>query len=390
MIILRKNFICLVAAIFIGGISSQAVEGHKARVRLMRTPNNGIQQQAMIDDLGTLHLVYFSGEPSGGDIYYVRLSKDSQEFSTPIRVNSQQGSAIATGTVRGPHLAIGKNRRVHVSWNGSGKAEPRGPHNSSPMLYSRMSDDGSAFEPQRNLMRVSHELDGGGSIAADDAGDVYVAWHGDIGELNGEEYRRIWLARSTDDGVTFSQEVSVFNEETGACGCCGIRASVDRQGALYLLYRTATHMTERGMFLLVSVDKGRTFRGKRVDEWTLTSCPLSTASISGGDRKLAAWENNKQVYFASLDAKRTQKILPMAAPGETGKRKHPSIAADASGNSLLVWVESEGWKKGGSLGWQLFDRNGKPLVEKGTADGVPAYGLATALATPDGQFIIIY
>ena len=379
----------IVACLLLGATSSPGFDGNDAKVRIMRTPNNGIQPQAVIDDRGVLHLVYFSGEPSAGDIFYVYLKRDSRDFSTPIRVNSQEGSAIASGAVRGPHLAVGKNGHVHVSWNGSNKAEPRGPENSCPMLYARMNDAGTAFEPQRNLMQVSGVLDGGGTVAADNAGNVYVAWHG-VGQEKGEQHRRVWLARSTDEGKTFAPEVDVFKEETGACGCCGMRASVDREGNLYLLYRTATQMTERGMFLLVSEDKGRTFQGKRVDEWTLTSCPLSTTTITAGERKLAAWENNKQVYFASLDAKLKQKIVPLAAPGETGKRKHPAIATNARGETLLAWVESEGMKKGGSLAWQLFDKNGNPAVEKGTAEGVPVWGLATAVATANGGFIIIY
>jgi hypothetical protein len=36
-----------------------------------------------------------------------------------LRVNSQQGSAIAAGAIRGAHLAVGRNGRVHVAWNGS-------------------------------------------------------------------------------------------------------------------------------------------------------------------------------------------------------------------------------------------------------------------------------
>ncbi|MBO0720735.1 MAG: exo-alpha-sialidase [Blastocatellia bacterium] len=371
-------------------IPSSGDDGHIARsaeVKIMRTPDNGIQPQAVIDDQGTLHMVYFSGDPSGGDIFYVHIKVDSRDFSAPIRVNSQQGSAIAIGVVRGPHLAIGKNGRVHVSWNGSNKAEPRGPENSSPMLYTRMND--GAFEPQRNLMQISHSLDGGGSLAADEAGNVYVAWHG-AGAEKGEQHRRVWLARSTDEGKTFAQEAAVFNEETGACGCCGMRASVDRHGRLYLLYRTATQMTERGMFLLVSADQGRTFQGKRVDEWTLTSCPLSTTTITGRERKWAAWENNKQVYFAALDANIEQKIAPLSAPGETGKRKHPAIAVNTRGETLLAWIESDGWNKGGSLAWQLFDQNGKPAREKGSVEGVPALDLATTVTTPDGRFIIIY
>src|SRR5262245_14463287 len=231
-------------------------------VDLIRAPNGGLQPQAVADASGALHLVYFAGDPSAGDVFYVRRERGKEDFSSPIRVNSQPGSAIATGTIRGAHIAIGGNGRVHISWNGSNLASPRGPENSAPMLYARMNDAKTAFEAQRNLMRVSHGLDGGGSVAADKEGDVYVAWHG-AGEQKGEEHRRVWLARSTDDGKTFAREGAAFAEETGACGCCGMRAFVDPRGALHLFYRTATNMTERGIYLLKAKDKGRSLSGQR-------------------------------------------------------------------------------------------------------------------------------
>jgi len=356
-------------------------------VDLIRTPNGGLQPQAVADASGALHLVYFAGEPSAGDVFYVRRERGKEDFSSPVRVNSQPGSAIATGTIRGAHIAVGRNGRVHVSWNGSNQSSPRGPENSAPMLYSRMNDAKTAFEDQRNLMRVSHGLDGGGSVAADKEGAVYVAWHG-AGEQKGEEHRRVWLARSTDDGKTFSQETPAFADETGACGCCGMRAFVDPRGALHLLYRTATNMTERGMFLLTSTDKGKSFRGTRLDNWHLTACPMSSVTAAPDVRRtLAAWENDGQVYFGAIDSS-SQKPAP--APAPTGKRKHPAIATNARGETILVWTEGTGWKKGGSLAWQVFDKNGAPVGEMGAAQGVPVWGLATVVAEADGKFTVIY
>jgi len=361
-----------------------------ARVNLIRTPNDGLQPQAVMDERDALHLIYFAGEPNAGDIFYVRRARGKEDFSSPIRVNSQPGSAVASGTMRGAHIAIGKNGRVHASWNGSSKASPRGPENSDPMLYARMSDAQTAFEAQRNLMRTSHELDGGGSLAADRVGNVYVAWHG-AGNQKGEEHRHVWLARSTDEGKTFAREAPAFAEDTGACGCCGMRAFVDPRGALHLLYRTATNMTERGTYLLTSTDKGKSFRGMRLDQWHLTTCPMSTTTMTTNSDKRAAgaWENNGQVYFATLDPS-SQKPMATPASAPTGKRKHPAIAANARGETILVWTEGTGWKKGGSLAWQVFDKNGKPVGEMGAAQGVPVWGLATVVAGADGGFTIIF
>ena len=61
---------------------------------------------------------------------------------------------------------------------GSQAAEPKGPDKTTPMLYTRLNDDGDGFQPQRNVVQSHPGLDGGGSIAADDQRDtVFVAWH---------------------------------------------------------------------------------------------------------------------------------------------------------------------------------------------------------------------
>ena len=389
-LMLAQNSSC---APFLKGYLLPVAPDSEAIVRLIRTPNGGIQPQAAIDERGGLHLIYFAGDPFAGDIYYVHREAGEDAFSKPIQVNTQSGSAIAFGTMRGAHIAVGRNGRVHVAWNGSITAEPRGPRNSDPMLYARMNDAGDAFEVQRNLMQHSSGLDGGGSIAADKAGNVYVVWQGDD-EKKGEQHRRVWMAGSADDGKTFAREVSVFSEETGASSSCGVRAFVDRKGAVYLLYRTATDLTNRGMFLLVSTDKGRLFRGLRVDEWNLAACPMSTAAMAaaqnGPKTVLAAWENDRQVYFAALDPKVWQKPVPIIAPGEIGRRKHPAIAMNLRGEIIMVWIEAQGWRKDGSVVWQVFDRNGKPATEKGVAPGVPVWGLAAVVAEADGRFTIFY
>src|SRR5262249_5861567 len=144
-------------------------------VKVLEVPDGGIQPQAAIDDRGVIHLVFFKGDPAGGDLFSARLAPGGEQFSSPVRVNSQPGSAIAIGTIRGGQIAVGRGGRIHVAWNGSNGARPRNPAGGSPMLYTRSDPEGKAFEPQRNLMQHTSALDGGGTIAADRTGNVYVA-----------------------------------------------------------------------------------------------------------------------------------------------------------------------------------------------------------------------
>src|SRR5438067_203097 len=84
-------------------------------VTLMRVPDGGIQPQVAVDAKGAIHMIYYSGDGLGGDVFYVR-SRDGVSFSKPMRINTQPGSAIAAGNIRGAHLAVGHNGRVHVAW----------------------------------------------------------------------------------------------------------------------------------------------------------------------------------------------------------------------------------------------------------------------------------
>ncbi len=108
-----------------------------AAVSVENLPEPGLQPQTVTASDGTVHLVYLVGDPKAADIHYRRR------------------------TIRGAQLALGRNGRVHVCWNGS-RAESMAANGGAPMLYSRLNDDGKSFAPEKNLMRATHELDGGG------------------------------------------------------------------------------------------------------------------------------------------------------------------------------------------------------------------------------------
>jgi hypothetical protein len=194
---------------------------HK-KVTLIRTPDGGIQPQAVVQK-GVVHLIYFKGDPKHGDVYYVKTQDDGKTFTKPLRVNSRPDSVIAMGNVRGAHLAVTIGGRVHVAWMGSMKTAPNGDHHLAAMLYARLNDAGTEFEPQRNLINNAYGLDGGGSIAAYDK-HVYVVWHAPTPGSKGEENRRVWLTISEDEGKTFGKEMPISPADAGACGCCGMRA----------------------------------------------------------------------------------------------------------------------------------------------------------------------
>lgn len=368
-------------------LSCLGVTASIPRIELIRTPDSGIQPQAVTDERGVVHLIYLKGDSAACDIFYVHTLPGQTNFSKPLKVNSQPGSAIALGTIRGAQLAIGKNERVHVAWNGH--APEKGNYKEAPMWYTRLNDTGSAFEPERNVITSAGGLDGGGSVAADKAGNVFVMWHApQPGNTNGESGRAVFVARSSNDGKTFAPELLATSNPTGACGCCGMRAFADSRGNLFALYRGATDMTNRDEILLISRDHGAHFEKAYEHHWNISSCPMSSAFLAGtADGVLAAAETHERVYYVRIHPP-AGKISDPVSPEVRGK--HPVAIANGNGVVLLVWAEGTGWAKGGQMAWQLYSPEGKAISEIGRVEGLPVWSMAAAFAQPQGDFVIVY
>jgi hypothetical protein len=139
------------------------------------------------------------------------------------------------------------------------------------------------------------------------------------------------------------------------------------------------------MRLLQSADGGESFKLAPIDEWKLSMCPMSTAALIGTSSGfLGAWENDGRLGFSRLPGSPSEQL------GGSAPRKHPALAINKKGETLLAWAEGIGFGKGGAVGWQCFDPNGKPIGSPGHADGLPGHGNVAAVALADGSFVVIY
>lgn len=421
--VMSRRTLRTVAAVTALALLAPGVRADDAGVSLqsIRIPDGGIHPQAQLDTRGRLHLIYFKGDPKRGDIFYVRCDDGGAKFTSPIRVNSHPDSAVIMGTVRGPHLAIGKNDRPHVAWMGSDKAEPKGEGRSVPMLYTRLNEAGDGFELQRNVVQTKPGLDGGGSVAADREGNVYVAWHAPGAHHSGgahgsqqhepghdekhapqkhqrpaghggdEEDRQVWITRSHDDGKTFDTETAAIPKKTGSCACCGMNMAAADGGRVFITFRSATEKVNRDIHVLASKDFGKTFEIATVDPWRVGTCVMSTAAFAvRGDDVLGAWETMNQIRVAALDGKASEERT-LSMPGEAKSRKHPAVAMNSRGEYAVAWAEGTGWNKGGAIVWQVFDSKGQPIADRaGRLDGMPAWSIPAVVADENGTFKIIH
>jgi len=61
---------------------------------LLRLPEGGRLPRAVVDDSGTVHVVYFQGEPRAGDLLSVSRAPDASDWPEPRYVNSEPESVV--------------------------------------------------------------------------------------------------------------------------------------------------------------------------------------------------------------------------------------------------------------------------------------------------------
>ena len=353
---------------------------HAGEVRTERVPEGGVQPQILSGAEGLLHLVYLKGEPGSSNVRYASKKAGAQAWSAPVTVNSSPGSAVAAGTIRGAQTALGKNSTLHVVWNGpGGKGKP------SPLYYTRSTDGGRTFERQRNLRGETQGLDGGASIAASLRGDVFIVWHGAQADAApGEVNRVVFVLKSTDSGATFAPVKIANLDDLGVCACCSLKSFMTPSGELLTLYRAARRKDQRDVTLLASRDGGESFTHRILGPWSISACPMSSMTMTpAGSGTRAAWETAGKIYTSLLDDPQS------TTPVSPEKCRHPALAINAEGETLISWSIGTGWQKGGQLGWTILDAAGKPSGASGSSPGVPVWGMTAAYAE-GSNFVVMY
>ncbi len=362
-------------------------------VTFEKTPHGGIQPQAIADASGTVHLLYYKGQPREGNLFYARRAKGRKNFSAPLKVNSIVGSACCVGSIFRARMALGQDGIVHVLWNGSfgfvrkqweKKGKQRTPEEFTYLFYARLADDKKSFRTQTNLNRNTFGLDGNGSITTDRKGEINVFWHA---RVKGRPDRMVFRVRSTNNGNSFSAETPITRRPLGVCECCTLEAFTSSKGRLYVAYRTA-EKTSRNVVIFSSDKPDSRFSEVHRHRWNIVACPASTFAFAEDDRRVyAAWETEGHIFVKDiLSAARAVNVSSASKSG-----KYPSIAMNAKGDRLITWSTETGWEKGGYIQYQVTDRDGAVSSGSNRPRHFPAaHSFSSSCGLPSGNFVVFY
>jgi hypothetical protein len=137
--------------------------------------------------------------------------------------------------------------------------------------------------------------------------------------------------------------------------------------------------------ILLSSREVPAFSPAMLHPWSIATCPMSSAALISSQKSTrAAWESDGMIYSALL----AEKPQPLAL--SRSKARHPSLAVNNRGETLVAWSVGTGWQRGGKAEWTILDTTGRPSEIQDKAVEVPVWSHTAAFATAAGDFVILH
>jgi hypothetical protein len=202
---------------------------------------------------------------------------------------------------RGPRIAF--SGRTVVITAVAGKTLAGGPHAhglpSDGDLIAWSSNDGGRSWSKGVLVNdvPGAPTEGLHSLAADSNGALFAAWL----DKRGGHGAKLYGARSSDGGLTWSKNVMIYQSPEGTiCECCHPSVAIDASGHILIMWRNWL-AGARDMYLARSRD-GVTFSKPEklgTGAWQLNACPMDGGGIAiAQNRVVTAWRRDHEIFLA--------------------------------------------------------------------------------------------
>lgn len=226
---------------------------------------------------------------AGTEIYFSKSNNGGQSFNAPVKVG--QAPALALGRHRGPRLAILKDALVIAAVVGSGKQ-------AGTLATFRSTNQGISWQRGADINDVPDSArEGLHALAAGPDGSLFATWL-DLRTPG----MKLYGARSTDGGRSWSKNVEVYASPSGSvCNCCHPSLTIDSNNRIWVLWRNALN-GYRDMYVTYSDDGIHFSPATKQGEgaWKLEACPMDGGAFTVTNNKVtSAWRRESSIYLAT-------------------------------------------------------------------------------------------
>jgi BNR repeat-like domain len=293
-----------------------------------REPQMAVEGSTVALTFGAKNTIYFG------------VSHDSgKTFSAPVKV--AESAVVPLTRHRGPRIAFAGKAIVITAV--VGKTEASGAHShglpsDGDLLIWRSTDGGKTWSAGKPINDVpAAATEGLHALASNGNGALFAVWL----DKRGANGTRLYAARSSDGGATWSKNVPVYESPGGTiCECCHPSAAIDQQGRVVVMWRNSLDGS-RDMYLSVSAD-GTTFPtpsklGKGT--WKINACPMDGGGLAvSGGQILTAWRRDGDLFMD----------VPGQPEQQIGTGKDVALAV-SGGHRYAVWEDGpkiQSWRDG--------------------------------------------
>lgn len=266
---------------------------------------------------------------AGNAIYFAASTDAGRTFGASVPVSS--GGHLSLGMHRGPRVAYTPAAIVISAIVGEQEKGRDG-----DLMAWRSQDGGKTWSKAVRVNDVAGSArEGLHAMASGGSGTLFAAWL----DLRGQG-TRIYGARSSDGGATWSADRLVYESPAGSvCQCCHPSVAVDASGAVFVMFRNAA---EGARDLYLARSRGGEEKFSEAEKlgtgtWMLDACPMDGGGlgVDGAGRVMTIWRREQTVFAAEAGA--PEKPL--------GSGKNPTLVAGrrgfygawTRGKSVLLW-----------------------------------------------------
>ena len=286
-------------------------------------PRISVDSAGNIDVVWT-NIVYNPGAPAKTQIYFSRSINDGLNWSQPVNISNPLEFSGS------PAFALDSSGNINVVWN------DRTPGNLD-IYFNRSTDGGETWSQAVNISNTPG-VSQSPVIAVDYAGNIDVTWFDEI-DFNYD----IYFIRSTDDGLTWSQVVSISNHLEYSSRP---DIAVDIAGNIYVAWSASSPHGFDIYFSRASVDSLSWSQPVNISNTLDSSMSPAIVVDSAGNPSVVWYDliymgkiNKSIIRFSHSTDSGTTWSQPVNLSDKMDINYSDDIAVDSAGNINVIWSD---------------------------------------------------